>query len=40
MGKGGQRGTGYCQYSDEYLYEKLGLYMLPRKRADLPRAKA
>ena len=40
MGKHGQRGTGYRQYPDECLYEKLGLYMLPRKRADLPRAKA
>lgn len=40
MGKSGQRGTGYRQYPDEYLYEKLGLYKLPLKRADLPRAKA
>jgi RNA-directed DNA polymerase len=40
MGKSGQRGTGYRQYPDEYLYEKLGLYMLPRTRADLSRAKA
>lgn len=40
MGKSGQRGTGYRQYPDEYLYKKLGLYELPRKRADLPRAKA
>jgi hypothetical protein len=35
-----QRGTGYRQYPDEYLYEKLGLYKLPGRRADLPRAKA
>lgn len=40
MGKHGQRGTGYRQYPNKYLYEKLGLYMLPRTRADLPRAKA
>ncbi len=35
-----QRGSGYRQYPDEHLYEKLGLYKLPGKRADLPRAKA
>ena len=40
VGKRGQRGTGYRQYSDEYLYKTLGLYMLPWKYADLPRAKA
>lgn len=40
MGKCGQGGTGYRQYPDEYLYERLGLYMLPRTRVDLPRAKA
>lgn len=40
MGRRGQRGTGYRQYSDGYLYQTLGLYMLPRRRADLPRAKA
>jgi hypothetical protein len=26
--------TGYRQYPDEYLYETLGLYALPRRRAD------
>jgi len=40
MGKHGQRGTGYRQYPDEYLHKTLGLYILPRKYADLPRAKA
>ena len=35
----GQAGTGYRQYPDEYLYETLGLYALPRRRADLPSAK-
>jgi hypothetical protein len=40
MGKSGQRGTGYRQYPDKYLYETLGLYKLPTSRADLLRAKA
>jgi len=35
-----QRGTGYRQYPDEYLYGKLGLYKLPMRRADMPRAKS
>ena len=39
MRRSGQEGTGYRQYPDEYLYEKLGLYKLPLRRADLPRAK-
>jgi RNA-directed DNA polymerase len=38
--RSGQAGTGYRQYPDEYLYETLGLYALPRRRADLPSAKA
>jgi RNA-directed DNA polymerase len=36
----GKRGTGYRQYSNEYLYETLGLYRLPHSRADLLNAKA
>ncbi|WP_367156151.1 group II intron maturase-specific domain-containing protein [Methylomonas sp. HYX-M1] len=40
MRRRGQRGTGYRQYLDEYLYETLGLYRLPRTRADLLNAKA
>jgi hypothetical protein len=32
--------TGYRQYPDEYLYETLGLYTLPRRRTDRPSAKA
>jgi RNA-directed DNA polymerase len=36
----GQAGTGYRQHPDEYLYETLGLYSLPLRRADLPSAKA
>jgi group II intron reverse transcriptase/maturase len=38
--RSGQAGTGYRQYPDEYLYETLGLYTLPRRRTDLPSAKA
>lgn len=34
-----QRGTGYRQYPDEYLYERLGLYRLPRSRADQSKAR-
>ena len=37
--RSGQAGTGYRQYPDEYLYETLGLYALPLRRADLPSAK-
>lgn len=36
-----QRGTtGYRQYPDKYLYERLGLYEIAQVRADVPRAKA
>lgn len=35
-----QPGTGYRQYPDEYLYGKLGLIQLPRRREDLSNAKA
>jgi len=35
----GSRGTGYRQFSDAYLYQKLGLYAIPLRRADLPSAK-
>ena len=38
--RSGRKGTGYRQYPDEYLYGELGLYDLPRRRADLPSAKA
>jgi group II intron reverse transcriptase/maturase len=38
--RSGQAGTGYRQYPDEYLYETLGLFSLPRRRADRPSAKA
>lgn len=36
----GKRGTGYRQYSDEYLYEKLGLIKLATSRAEQSNAKA
>jgi RNA-directed DNA polymerase len=38
--RSGQAGTGYRQYPDGYLYETLGLYALPERRADMPSAKA
>jgi RNA-directed DNA polymerase len=40
MRRTGQRGTGYRQYPDEYLYETLGLYRLPGSRAAVANAKA
>jgi group II intron reverse transcriptase/maturase len=39
MRRTGRRGTGFRQIPDEYLYETLGLYRIPQRRADLPRAK-
>jgi len=35
----GGRETGYKQFPDEYLYQTLGLYAVPLRRADLPSAK-
>lgn len=32
--------TGYRQFPDKYLYDKLGLYSIAQVRADVPRAKA
>jgi RNA-directed DNA polymerase len=40
MRRSGQAGTGYRHYPDGYLYETLGLYALPQRRADMPSAKA
>lgn len=40
MRRSGRRGLGFRQIPDEYLYETLGLYRVPRRRIDLPRAKA
>ena len=37
--RSGRKGTGFGQIPDEYLYETLGLYTVPRNRSDLPRAK-
>ena len=36
----GRRGAGFGQIPDEYLHGTLGLYRVPQRRADLPRAKA
>jgi len=33
----GQRGAGFAQFPDKYLYETLGLYAVPNRRADLSR---
>jgi group II intron reverse transcriptase/maturase len=40
MRKHGKIGTGYRQYSDEFLYHKLGLHRLQISRIDLLNAKA
>jgi RNA-directed DNA polymerase len=40
MRRSGRRGVGFRQIPDEYLYQTLGLYVVPRRRVDLPRAKA
>ena len=37
--KAGKGGTGYRQYPDQYLYEKLGLVRLREFRTDLSNAK-
>jgi hypothetical protein len=34
-----RRGTGIGQFPDEYLYNTLGLYAVPVRLTDLPRAK-
>jgi RNA-directed DNA polymerase len=38
MRRTGQRGTGIGQYPDEHLYHTLGLYAVPVRLSDLPRA--
>ena len=38
MRRAGQRGTGIGQYPDEHLYHTLGLYAVPVRLTDLPRA--
>jgi hypothetical protein len=40
MRRTGQRGAGFGQIPNKYLYETLGLYSVPIRRADLSRAKA
>src|SRR5215203_3949926 len=35
----GHKDSGIRQFPTKYLYETLGLYAIPRRRADLPRAK-
>jgi RNA-directed DNA polymerase len=39
MRRSGRRGVGFRQIPNGYLYETLGLYSVPRRRVDLPRAK-
>jgi RNA-directed DNA polymerase len=39
MRRAGRQGVGFRQIPNEYLYETLGLYSVPRRRIDLPRAK-
>jgi RNA-directed DNA polymerase len=39
MRRTGRRSNGFRQIPDEYLYETLGLYRVPRRRVDLPRSK-
>ncbi|MBA3938801.1 MAG: group II intron reverse transcriptase/maturase [Planctomycetes bacterium] len=39
MRRTGRRGVGFRQIPNEYLYETLDLYSVPRRRIDLPRAK-
>jgi group II intron reverse transcriptase/maturase len=39
MRRSGRRGVGFRQIPNEFLYETLGLYSVPRRRVDLPRAK-
>ena len=39
MRRTGREGSGFAQIPDEYLYKTLGLYAVPVRLADLPRAK-
>lgn len=39
MRRSKRRGVGFRQIPNEYLYETLGLYSVPTRRVDLPRAK-
>jgi group II intron reverse transcriptase/maturase len=37
--RSGARGRGFKHISQDYLHDELGLFRIPRRRADLPRAK-
>src|SRR5579863_144082 len=39
MRRTGQRGAGFAQIPDKHLYETLGLYVVPNRRADVSSAK-
>ncbi|MDN3627995.1 reverse transcriptase domain-containing protein, partial [Methylobacterium isbiliense] len=40
MRRTGRRGRGFGRISQDYLHDTLGLFRIPARRADLPRAKA
>jgi RNA-directed DNA polymerase len=40
MRRTGRRGRGFGQISQAYLHDTLGLFRIPARRTDLPRAKA
>jgi RNA-directed DNA polymerase len=40
MRRTGRAGTGFAQISDKYLYQTLGLYVVPLRRTDLSSTKA
>ena len=40
MRRTGRRGRGFGQISQAYLHDTLGLFRVPARRTDLPRAKA
>jgi hypothetical protein len=40
MRRTGRAGTGFAQIPDKYLYQTLGLYVVPLRRTDLSRTKA
>lgn len=37
--RSGQRGRGFGHFTQDYLHDELGLYRIPKRRTDLPRAK-
>ena len=40
MRRTGKNGRGFKQFSQNHLHETLGLFRIPERRTDLPRAKA